>query len=421
MKKLLSNKLFISLFSADMLSNFGDGLYYLALMNYVALLPDPKLGLAAVSLSETLPMLFSFAIGIKADQSKKKLELILGTLLLRVGLYSLVALLMGLSPSLWVVLVASLINFVSDLAGQYENGLYSPIGLRIVAAEDREQAAAFRSTFSSLLGLVFQASGAVLVGLISYQSLAFFNAGTFAVVALIMLGLRPAIQHLLDRDPIKVVKQTEAKQSIFVDMWQSSKQVFGFIKESPILKQLMIIVPIINALSSVLSTIFVLSLTQNPEMVWVNLAFSLSASSIIFMLGNIVGGSLGMTVAQKWDVVLITRLLAVAPSLIFASLFWLNTPMLFLSLFVIASLIGIINPKLNAMIVNTMPEEHLATIGAGIGTYFSAGMFFSRVLVSGLVLFLTARQLSGLFLALSLGLVAWMILGNGRAGQSGQG
>lgn len=421
MKKLLSNKLFISLFSADMLSNFGDGLYYLALMNYVALLPDPKLGLAAVSLSETLPMLFSFAIGIKADQSKKKLELILGTLLLRVGLYSLVALLMGLSPSLWVVLVASLINFVSDLAGQYENGLYSPIGLRIVAAEDREQAAAFRSTFSSLLGLVFQASGAVLVGLISYQSLAFFNAGTFAVVALIMLGLRPAIQHLLDRDPIKVVKQTEAKQSIFVDMWQSSKQVFGFIKESPILKQLMIIVPIINALSSVLSTIFVLSLTQNPEMVWVNLAFSLSASSIIFMLGNIVGGSLGMTVAQKWDVVLITRLLAVAPSLIFASLFWLNTPMLFLSLFVIASLVGIINPKLNAMIVNTMPEEHLATIGAGIGTYFSAGMFFSRVLVSGLVLFLTARQLSGLFLALSLGLVAWMILGNGRAGQSGQG
>lgn len=419
MKKLLSNKLFISLFSADMLSNFGDGLYYLALMNYVALLPDPKLGLAAVSLSETLPMLFSFAIGIKADQSKKKLELILGTLLLRVGLYSLVGLLMGLSPSLWVVLVASLINFVSDLAGQYENGLYSPIGLRIVAAEDREQAAAFRSTFSSLLGLVFQASGAVLVGLMSYQSLAFFNAGTFAVVALIMLGLRPAIQHLLDRDPIKVVKQTEAKQSIFVDMWQSSKQVFGFIKESPILKQLMIIVPIINALSSVLSTIFVLSLTQNPELVWVNLAFSLSASSIIFMLGNIVGGSLGMTVAQKWDVVLIARLLAVAPSLIFASLFWLNTPMLFLSLFVIASLIGIINPKLNAMIVNTMPEEHLATIGAGIGTYFSAGMFFSRVLVSGLVLFLTARQLSGLFLALSLGLVAWMILGNGRAGQSG--
>lgn len=419
MKKLLSNKLFISLFSADMLSNFGDGLYYLALMNYVALLPDPKLGLAAVSLSETLPMLFSFAIGIKADQSKKKLELILGTLLLRVGLYSLVGLLMGLSPSLWVVLVASLINFVSDLAGQYENGLYSPIGLRIVAAEDREQASAFRSTFSSLLGLVFQASGAVLVGLMSYQSLAFFNAGTFAVVALIMLGLRPAIQHLLDRDPIKVVKQTEAKQSIFVDMWQSSKQVFGFIKAPPILKQLMIIVPIINALSSVLSTIFVLSLTQNPELVWVNLAFSLSASSIIFMLGNIVGGSLGMTVAQKWDVVLITRLLAVAPSLIFASLFWLNTPMLFLSLFVIASLIGIINPKLNAMIVNTMPEEHLATIGAGISTYFSAGMFFSRVLVSDLVLFLTARQLSGLFLALSLGLVAWMILGNGRAGQSG--
>lgn len=420
MKKLLKNKLFISLFATDLLSNFGDGLYYLALMTYVAQLPDPKLGLSAVSLSETLPMLFSFAIGIKADQAKKKLELILGTLLVRMGLYSLVGLLMGLTPALWVVLVASLINFVSDLAGQYENGLYSPISLRLVAAEEREQSMAFRGTISSLMGMVFQASGAVLVGILSYQQLAFFNAGTFAVAALVLLGLKHAIQQLLDRDPIKVANQPEGKRPIFKEMWQSAKQVFGFIKTSPVLKQLMIIVPIVNALSSVLSTIFVLSLTQNPELVWVNLAVSLSASSMVFMVGNLLGGSLGMTVAQKWDVVLIIRFLAIMPALIFASLFWLNTPVLLLSLFLTACLIGIVNPKLNALVVNTMPEEHLATIGAGISTYFTTGMLLSRFLVSGLVLVLTARQLSGLFLVLSLGLVAVMIWDNSRAAQSVQ-
>lgn len=420
MKKLLKNKLFISLFAADLLSNFGDGLYYLALMTYVAQLPDPKLGLSAVSLSETLPMLFSFAIGIKADQAKKKLELILGTLLVRVGLYSLVGLLMGLTPALWVVLVASLINFVSDLAGQYENGLYSPIGLRLVAAEEREQSMAFRGTISSLMGMVFQVSGAVLVGILSYQQLAFVNAGTFAVAALVLLGLKPAIQQLLDRDPIKVANQSEGKRPIFKEMWQSAKQVFDFIKTSPVLKQLMIIVPIVNALCSVLNTIFVLSLTQNPELVWLNLAFSLSASSMVFMVGNLLGGSLGMTVAQKWDVFFIIRLLAIMPALIFASLFWLKTPIFLLSLFLTACLIGLINPKLNALVVNTMPEEHLATIGAGISTYFTTGMLLSRFLVSGLVLVFTARQLSGLFLVLSLGLVAVMIWDNSRAAHQDQ-
>lgn len=42
MKTILNNKLFLATFAADMLSNLGDVLYYLALMNYVLLLPEAK-------------------------------------------------------------------------------------------------------------------------------------------------------------------------------------------------------------------------------------------------------------------------------------------------------------------------------------------------------------------------------------------
>lgn len=50
MKNLLKNKLFLTLFASDLLSNFGDVLYYLALMSYVLQLPDARLAIAIVSL-----------------------------------------------------------------------------------------------------------------------------------------------------------------------------------------------------------------------------------------------------------------------------------------------------------------------------------------------------------------------------------
>ena len=60
MKKVISNKLYMATFLSDMLSNFGDSLYYLALMNYVLLLPKPEIGISLVTLSESLPILTRF-------------------------------------------------------------------------------------------------------------------------------------------------------------------------------------------------------------------------------------------------------------------------------------------------------------------------------------------------------------------------
>ncbi|CYZ88697.1 lantibiotic efflux protein [Streptococcus suis] len=70
MKRLIHNKLFLSSFVADLISNFGDTLYYLALMNYVLLLPDTKFALAMITASETLPILAGLFIGIWADKTK---------------------------------------------------------------------------------------------------------------------------------------------------------------------------------------------------------------------------------------------------------------------------------------------------------------------------------------------------------------
>ncbi|NYS49632.1 hypothetical protein HZY93_06640 [Streptococcus danieliae] len=59
---LKKHKLYFATFFTDMLSNFGDTVYSLALMNYVLLVPQKEPAIALVSISESLPILFSILI-----------------------------------------------------------------------------------------------------------------------------------------------------------------------------------------------------------------------------------------------------------------------------------------------------------------------------------------------------------------------
>ena len=61
------------------------------------------------------------------------------TLLFRVLLYLILGFCMGFEPALWIVVVASVFNVFADFAGFYENGLYTPLGLRVAPKEEREQ------------------------------------------------------------------------------------------------------------------------------------------------------------------------------------------------------------------------------------------------------------------------------------------
>ncbi len=204
MKSILKNKLFLATFAADMLSNFGDVLYYLALMNYVLLLPEAKFAISLVTLSESLPFLSMLFMGMWGDRTKNKVDRVLATLLFRVGLYVLVGLAMGFQPALWVLILAVSVNILSDLAGQYENALFTPISLRIIPLEDREKTYAFRQATGSILRIVFQSSGAVLIGIMTYQNLAFFNAATFLASAAIMFLLRTKLKNVLKNQPLTV-------------------------------------------------------------------------------------------------------------------------------------------------------------------------------------------------------------------------
>ena len=138
---------------------------------------------------------------------------------------------MGFQPALWVVILAVLVNLLSDLAGQYEDALHIPLSLRIIPMEDREAMYAFRQGASSILKILFQSSGAILAGLMSYQHLAFFNAGTFVVSALIMMILRPSLNKLLKDNPIhSSVENREEERHFIKNTWNSLQQSYQTIQ-----------------------------------------------------------------------------------------------------------------------------------------------------------------------------------------------
>ncbi|HHT7802895.1 TPA: MFS transporter [Streptococcus suis] len=410
MKKILNNKLFLSSFVADLISNFGDTLYYLALMNYVLLLPDTKFALAMITASETLPILSGLFMGIWADKTRNKLDTILATLLVRVVFYALVGLLMGFTPALWIVAVVCLVNFLSDLAGQYENGLYMPLSLRVLEAEDRETAMAFKNTVGGILMIVFRSSGAILIGYMSYQNLAFFNAGTFLVSLAIMAGLRPAFAKLLKENPIQEVEQTETEAGLIKGIGQSLKESYQAIQNLPVLKASILTIVGINTVFSAISPLVILAMKEFSDFVIVNSGITLALVFNLFSVGYILGSSLGMAFCKHISLSNLLKFCTGLSVILFVGFYFHNIYIVMATILVTTMTTGIINPKLYALIMNELPEDKLATINAGMGTIFNIGMLAGQALVALMVTLLSVTSIFLIFLLLSVGLVSYTIL-----------
>ncbi|MFM0791796.1 MFS transporter [Streptococcus suis] len=410
MKKILNNKLFLSSYLADLISNFGDTLYYLALMNYVLFLPDTKFALAMITVSETLPILSELFMGIWADRTKNKLDTILATLVLRFVLYALVGLLMGFTPALWIVAVVCVVNFLSDLVGQYENGLYMPLSLRVLEAEDRETAMAFKNTVGGILMIVFRSSGAILIGFMSYQNLAFFNAGTFLVSLAIMVGLRPAFAKLLKENPIQEVEQTETEAGLVKGIGQSLKESYQAIQNIPVLKASILTISGINTVVSAVSPMVILSMKEFSDFVIVNSGITLALVFNLFSVGYILGSSLGMAFFKHISLSNLLKCCTFLSVILFVGFYLHNIYIVMATILVTTMMTGIINPKLYALIMNELPEDKLATINAGMGTIFNIGMLAGQALVALMVTVLSATSISLIFLLLSVGLVSYTIL-----------
>ena len=360
MKTILSNKLYLTMLASDLLSNFGDILYYLALMNYVLLLPDAKFALSLIGLSEIIPIFSQVVLGYVADRTPNKVKTIIATQVFRALLYLIVGFSMTFSPALWIVMVAIVVNLFSDLAGQYENGLYAPVSLRVVSNEDREAAMGFSQALKTTCQMVFNGAGTVLISFMHHSQLALVNAGTFALAAVIMLMVRPKLNKLLADNPIQTTHQSQGQVNLIKDFRASIKLVIEEMFKIPEIKMNMIIMPALNGLLGGLSLLVVLMMKADKDFLIINPSVTLAAISISVLLGSVLGSLLAISVLKKIDLMGIIRLTTVLLILLYASLLIHNAYLMLVVIFLLGLSSGAVNPKFNALIFNSLPEDKLA-------------------------------------------------------------
>lgn len=349
-------------------------------------------------------------MGYVADRTPDKIGRIVYTLLFRVLMYSLTGLLMGFSPGLWIVVVVATFNFLSDLSGQYENGLYTPLSLRVVSDEDREASLSLKQGIFLVAAIGFQSAGAVLVPLLSYRVLAFINAGTFALSALLFLAVTPRLKILLKERPI-AIENTSLGNGLWQDLWLRLKETLSLCLAVPELRQAMVIVPFLNGMFNVISVIVAVIISQDQAFVLVNPATTFAVITLAQILGGVFGSLLGTTVLKDLSIQQSLRLVTILLPLVFFFLYrhWMIG--FFATMFSLMMLAAMINPKMYALVLNRMPEEKLASINGGIGTYFQLGALVSKLVVSGFILVLPVDGISLVLACLGLMMVVYMYRG----------
>ena len=392
MKKILENKLYIKTLIADIVSNFGDILYYLALLNYVLQIENSNVAIAIINISEIIPILLAFLIGYKADQNIKQVSSIIGTLVFRCLLYVIVAALVGLEPSLMSVVIISIINFFSDLAGQYENGLYYSITSHMVDDDVREDVMAFRQSVIMSLTVFFQAVGGILICYITFRNLALINACTFFVSILIIgSAKRELLRFCRINENIAMENRKNKEQKIGSIVRKLGKELTVAIKELwmiPDIKETITIIPFLNAGLAVITPLTVFCMAQKADFYLINAEITVSALAVSESVGRIVGSALTIRLLKKVRLLDVLRLTVLTVALLFVGMFMQKIYIVLLTLFVANLLTGCIDPKMGAIIFNHLDENRLATTFGGMTTYFQVGDIVSKGFFSFLILFL---------------------------------
>lgn len=398
-------KIFFSLFFNDLLSDFGDTLYYLALMNYILLLPNSNVSIAVVTLSETLPIFFKILTGYLADRTKYKINFIFITQLSRFLIYLSVGFLISFKPALWIVVAISFLNILSDLAGQFENSLYLPIELQLIEETDREQVFATTQSIASTLNIIFKLSGAALVTWISYQSLAFFNAFTFLLCAVFIILIKTQLKSL-NFDSIDIDTDRIKKNSLINEL----KLAYIEFKKIPRLIEFLSVIVWINGLFSIISPLIVAIISKNQQFIIVNSATTISLIGVILSVSSILGNITSNTIFKNLSLKkIIYFTLAILP-LLFLSFVNQNIGNCYLLLGLLGIASGVANPKFYGFLMNNLSQNKIGLLTSTIGTIMQIGMIVSQLSFSLLIIYISVSTISWIYLAISMILLSIFII-----------
>lgn len=368
MDLLRNNKAFQALALSAFFNKLGTSMFNLVFVAFAASMVDNKLAVGIANLIVLIPVFLTLFVGIKADETENKTPYLIYLGFIQTFIFILVAFLTQ-STSWLAFSIVCLLNVTSDIIGDYRGGLELPIFQHVVPQENLMEAHSFNQFISYICNLAGQALGVYLLTLSddNFYLVALLNAFAFLVSSLVLWGHR----SLLTYPPIEVHKAsfyTKVKET-----YSGLKEAFQK-SETEYFGLMLICILLLNALGSALIAIYNIFFLEHP--LW-NLSFSQSIFCIqlIMVIFSFVGTLTPKDYFAKLPLVSIIFLDAISVSLIALNNSF-NGPQIIslVGLAFIFFLGGKVNPKLNSLLMSSLPPEVLARSSSFLSLLFMLAM-----------------------------------------------
>ncbi len=347
------HRLFAQLTSINLLSGIGDRLFYTAMLTLAASLPQADLGIMIVTVSESLPILFSFLLGNLADRMPHKSQKLLRNALGRAAIYLVIGLLIRYDSTLKIIVMMAALNFLSDLLGNYSSALGAPFIKLLVPAKNMESAQSLVSLTSQLVAVAANFAGSFLLGIVMISSIAYINSAVFMVTA---IGYALIQKKLADKET--TITMASSHENILAT---TLKTITKIVKNRPVCHDIMQLA-LVNGFFGGLTPVFVMFLNQHPEQVIFSNAMTISLLSGLSTLFIIIGNILSPIKLRQFSN---KQLMTFADSFICLTavgFLMSNLLSILLAMSGLSLLIGMILPRFTANIISSYPPENLGGI-----------------------------------------------------------
>ena len=393
MNIFLKNKLYRLFTISSAFGNAGRTLFDIAFIIFATSLPNPELAVSIVSIATTLPYVISFILGYFADQTKDKYNIILSTRFYQFLLFSLFALVCIYGVQWWIFIVLVFVNVVADILGGYNSYLSMSINTRLVRKEQLSEALAFISSVNNTISLGGKAAGVFILGLLSYNYSYFgmLNAVLFLIAFLILAKYKNAMKAEIGSFKVKNTEKVSTK--IFL---KDTIENFKILREIKKIYNFVILFLGMNFYSSAMFALLLVILVKNDSLLFGNVAYTITLLEIVEVLSTIAGGVYQISFYKNMSL----RNNAILEIILFimyvGNLLLLQNKFILVILTVIIGYFeGISNPKLDALILQSVPEEKqtsiysifstIITISVPIGT--TVILFFANAIGASFALY----------------------------------
>ena len=393
MNIFLKNKLYRLFAISSAFGNAGRTLFDIAFIIYATSLPNPELAVSIVSIATTLPYIISFILGYFADQTKDKYNRILSTRFYQFLLFSLFASVCIYGVQWWIFIVLVFVNVVADILGGYNSYLSMSINTRLVRKEQLSEGLAFISSINNTISLAGKAVGVFVLGLLSYNYSYFgmLNAVLFLIAFLILAKYKNEMKAEIGSFKVDNKEKVSTKRFL-----KDTIENFKILREIKKIYNFVMLFLGMNFYSSAMFALLLVILVKNETLLFGNVAYTITLLEIVEVFSTIAGGVYQISFYKNMSL----RNNAILEIILFimyvGNLLMLQNKFILVILTVIIGYFeGISNPKLDALILQSVPEEKqtsiysifstVITISVPIGT--TVILFFANAISASFALY----------------------------------